>query len=258
MKKIGILFLICTLAIGAVAQVDMKYNPDLQTVDDGFFDPTRKTEKVQDDYHFGMEYRIEGGYTQIDQRVMRENAHYTYMDGARMGMSFTFLLPYHFGLQTGLFYTITTGNYTSRYRSIDAESNQKEYINHQLLAHYLTVPIRAYYVIPMWRKLNLLFYTGPQLQIGVAQQDNLDEHLSDGVKHMLNGLVPMAPYDRYKEGELNRLSIQYGLGIGIEWDAYRLQGGYDFGLNNLMRQRISSSQKMWEWQWGLTFCYRFH
>ena len=48
-----------------------------------------------------------------------------------------------------------------------------------------------------------------------------------------------------------------GLGGGLEWDCYRLQSGYDFGLNNLVKHPQAKGQYMSEWGWFVSFCYRF-
>ena len=56
--------------------------------------------------------------------------------------------------------------------------------------------------------------------------------------------------------EVYRTNIQFGLGGGLEWDRYRLQAGYDFGLNNLQRTSIVPNQKLQEWGWMLTFAYK--
>lgn len=257
MKKSLYTIFIFLCATCVCTQAQEKKGPDLQTVDDGFFDPTRKEKKVAEEYHFGMEYRIEAGFIQNDLRVPNDTARFGFRNGGRIGVTFNFLLPYHLGIETGLLYSLSYGAREEHYRSMDAESVQVEYIRHRVMEHALTIPIRANYTIPVWKKLNLTFYTGPQLQIGVAAQDNLLTHLSEGIKNWLEERnIHTAPYDQYKEGELSRVNIQYGLGAAIEWDRYRLQGGYDFGLNNLLRNPVVSSQRAWEWQWQVVFCYK--
>ena len=37
---------------------------------------------------------------------------------------------------------------------------------------------------------------------------------------------------------------------------YRIQGGYDFGLNNQVKTLKVPNQHMWEWGWYVSFCYR--
>jgi hypothetical protein len=84
----------------------------------------------------------------------------------------------------------------------------------------------------------------PQAELSAATSQWLEQH----------GIL-LTPYDRYTEKQLYRTNIQFGLGGGFEWDRYRLQAGYDFGLNNICRPRILPSQHINEWSWLLTFSY---
>ena len=255
MKKTGLFLLF--LALGtAFLWADDTHKPAYQIADNTFFDPTKKVEKEQT-YQFGVEYRIEAGYVQHEQRVRDLSYPNMYLHGARIGATFTFNLPIHFGLQTGLYYTLLYGRNEQHWRSMDAPSVQTEYITHRVLSHNLTVPVRVYYTIPLWKQLNLFFYTGPQLHIGLAQNDYLQTHLSAGTKAWLETKgIPTAPYDRL-DNELIRANIQWGLGGGLEWDRYRLQSGYDFGLNNLVKNKQTPTQYMAEWGWYVSFGYRF-
>lgn len=253
MKKILIIIMICAMGAGAYAENN---KPAMQIADNSFFDPTRKPEK-EESYTFGVEYRIEAGFVQHQQ----QSRNLTYPDlllhGARLGATFTFKLPANFGLQTGLLYTIVFGQNEQHWRSMDAPSVQNEYIRHRVLEHNFTVPVRAFYTIPVWRQLNLFVYAGPQLQIGLAENDYMQTHLSEGTKTWLETQgIATEPYDRFAD-ELIRANIQMGLGGGIEWDRYRLQGGYDFGLNNQVKHKTDIDRHMWEWGWHVTFSYRF-
>ena len=248
------------LALGAgVLWADEPKKPAEQLADNTFFDPTRKQEK-EDPYVFGVEYRIEAGYAQHWQHSPKVSFPDMYLHGIRLGATFTFVLPAHFSAQTGLYYTLLYGQNEQHWRSQDAPSVQTEYIKHRVLEHNFTVPVRVYYTIPLWKKLNLFFYTGPQLHIGLAQNDYMQLHLSDGTKAWLETQgIPTEPYDRFAD-ELVRANIQWGLGGGLEWDQYRLQSGYDFGLNNLVKHpKIGEqgAQFMSEWGWFVSFCYRF-
>jgi len=235
---------------------DDKPRPAMQLEDNTFFDPSRKVEH-ESHYQFGMEYRIEVGYTQPWQHARNISFPSMYLHGARVGATLTFLLPLHFSMQTGLLYTIAYGRQDQHWRSQDAPSVQTEYIRHRVLEHQLTIPIRAYYTIPLWKELNLFFFTGPQLHIGLAENDYMQTHLSEGTKTWLETQsIPTEPYDRMSD-ELIRANIQWGIGGGLEWDQYRLQAGYDFGLNNLVKHPKGSGQYMSEWGWFLSFSYRF-
>lgn len=250
-----ILWVACLLSV-SVAWADDVRMPDMQIADNTFFDPTRK-EKQEEVYQFGMEYRLEAGYVQHNQFTRGEISYPDmYLHGARIGATFTFLLPKHFSLQTGALYTLVYGRQQQHWRSMDAPSVQEEYIQHRVLEHNLTIPVRAYYTIPLWKQLNMFFYTGPQLHIGLAETDYMQTHLSEGAEAWLQAQgIPTTTYDRMAN-ELIRANIQYGVGGGFEWDRYRLQSGYDFGLNNLIKKPKVTGQHMWEWGWFVSFSYR--
>ncbi|MCI5680483.1 MAG: PorT family protein [Bacteroidales bacterium] len=250
------LYILCAMCATVCAQETVR-QPDLQVADNSFFDPTRK-DKKKDTYQFGVEYRIEAGYVQANQRTNNYSYPDMFLHGARIGATFTFLLPIRFSLQTGVLYSIAYGRNEQHWRSMDAASVQTEYIQHRILEHNLTIPVRCYYTIPLWRQLNMFFYGGPQLQIGLAQNDYMRLHLSEGTLQWLQQQdIATEPYDRLGSGELYRTNIQMGLGGGFEWDRYRLQAGYDFGLNNLVKNKIIDSQHLWEWSWYVSFSYKF-
>ena len=245
-----------TAFFAVMAWADEPVKPAMQIADNTFFDPSQKQEKVEP-YQFGVEYRIEAGYVQHWQKARDISFPDMYLHGVRLGSTFTFKLPMRFGLQTGLLYTLVYGRNEQHWRSQDALSVQTEYVKHRVLEHNFTIPVRAYYTIPLWKQLNLFFYTGPQLHIGLAENDYMDVHLSDGAKTWLNGQgIKTEPYDRMAD-ELIRANIQWGLGGGFEWDCYRLQSGYDFGLNNLVKHKLTKTQYMSEWGWFVSFSYRF-
>lgn len=246
--------------------------PDLQTSGTDFFDPTRK-DKEAEQYHFRVDYRIEAGYVQNNQRSNNDSYPYLFLHGGRIGATFDFQLPLHFSIQTGLFYTLTYGTQSQKWGPMSEEDQYAHgyTIDHRYLEHNLTIPIRAFYTINLWKKLNLFFYTGPQMQIGLAQRDNLTADVTDYVKSWMDGMnVPLLnsyttiatqqrfePYDRYQEKELYRFNIQYGVGGGFDWNRYRIQAGYDFGLNNLVRTKVAEGQHMWEWSWYISLSYKF-
>ncbi len=275
------LLAVCTLCIPVWAQNNTRppmgsspqdvAGPDLLSTQDEFFDPTRKKQAAP--YQFTMQYRIEAGYVQNWQRSQDSSFVDMYLHGGRIGFSFDFMLPYHFTIQTGIYYTLLYGQNTQSWGMMSYEDSYAHgyTIDHRVWEHDITIPVRAYYIIPLYKKLNLFFYTGPQLHIGVAQYDDLVNHLTDATNAWMDGAqikiisetthiaVPAfnEPYDRYIEKELWRANIQWGLGGGLEWDRYRLVSGYDFGLNNLVRAQVGNARKMNEWGWFVSFSYRF-
>lgn len=230
-----------------------------------WFDPTRKKEKVQEMYEFATDWRIEAGYVQNNQRSLSQNIMNPFLHGIKLGATVDFRLPYHFSLQTGLHYTLTYGQIEQHWSATTLEMQHidGDYIRHGIMEHQLGVPIRAYYTIPLWKQLNMFFFTGPKMEIGLAQTDFLKLHLSEDFDNMQGSLqwlqqngYPTDTYDRYTNGALRRFNIQYGLGGGFEWDRYRIVAGYDFGLNNLVKTPKVKGQHMWEWGWFCSFSYK--
>ena len=226
--------------------------PDLQTTE--FFDPTKKKEK--EPYQFSTDWRIEAGYVQNDNRN-RDTTIY-YQHSMRLGATVDFNLPYRFSIQTGALATLTYGVNKQHWASLTQESAQIEVLNHHIVQLQLTIPARAYYNIKLWKKLNMFFYAGPQLQLGLTNYDIIDNQTSALCTQYIESLNQLTiDHDRYVNKELYRVNVQFGLGGGFEWDRYRLQAGYDFGLNNLLKTPIVPEEKIYEWGWMVAFSYKF-
>lgn len=238
--------------------------PDLQERET-FFDPDAN--KPKDEYRFRVEWRVEAQYQQWQHRSANSTYENLFMHGSRVGVTADFMLPHRFSLQTGLLYTFTTGQATQKWGAMSYEDystvdpvTMKAHtgnIHHRLYEHQLTIPVRAYYNIHLWKDLNMFFFTGPQIHIGMGLKDKVSADITDKSRAWLQSVgQPTSTYDRYKEKELHRVNVQWGLGGGFEWNRYRLTAGYDFGLNNLVRTKRIGGQKMMEWGWAIGFAIR--
>lgn len=220
-----------------------------------FFDPTR-TEKPQENYSFGIAYHLEAGYAQDHQRMTSDTVSALYLHGARVGAQFELFLPKRFSVNIGVLYSVLYGISRQHYRSVSPEQVQSEVVNNHIVEHALTIPVRVQYNIPLWKQLSMHFYGGPQLMIGLAQTDYVKADVSDGTREWLLAQGKhLETYDKYVAKELFRTNIMMGVGGGFTWDVYRLEAGYDFGLNNLIRTPIYSPDRMSEWQWHVSFVY---
>ena len=221
-----------------------------------FFDPTR-TERVQENYSFGITYRVEGGYQQGHQRMFSDTLSALYLHGARVGAQFEMALPKRFSVNIGLLYSVMYGVSRQHYHSVSSEQVQTEIVNNHIVEHALTIPVRVQYNIPLWKQLSMHFYGGPQLMFGMAETNYVDAQVSDDTRAwLLSQGKRLDTYDKYINRDLFRTNIQLGVGGGFTWDVYRLEAGYDFGLNNLLRTPVYSKDRMWEWQWHVSFVYK--
>jgi outer membrane receptor protein involved in Fe transport len=255
MKKRAYILLLCGSMLGILngysQEAPRMKQPDLQTTE--FFDPTKEKEKTP--YQFSTDWRIEAGYAQWEERVLDTTS--VYQHGLRVGATVDFNLPHHFSVQTGALATLTYGLNAQHWRSLDEENVQAELLDHNIVQLQLTIPVRAYYTITLWKELRMFFFAGPQLQIGLTNYDIINNKTSALTTARLEqNNIHTTSYDRYVAKEIYRANIQFGLGGGFEWDRYRLQAGYDFGLNNLQRSSLVPNQKMHQWGWMVTFAYK--
>lgn len=253
LRNFTLFFAIFCATFVTMAQEQKNSLPDLYTAEQGFFDPTRKAQ--QEEYKFATPWRLELGYAQLNHRTQDTSA--VYMHGVRLGATVDFVLPRNFSIQTGALLTFTYGRNNQHWPISTPEFAQVNVLKHNLLQLQLTIPVRAYYNIKVWKKLNVFFYAGPQLNIGLTNYDLLKTKVDPSTLAWLKEQgIPTTPRDRYVTKELYRTNIQFGLGGGLEWDRYRLQAGYDFGLNNILRTSVLPKQKMNEWGWFCTFSYK--
>lgn len=222
-----------------------------------FFDPTRKVAKVQEEYHFSTDWRLEVGYVQNQQRSLTNTAANPFTHGVKLGATVDFNLPYHFSVQSGLAVGITYGQLEQHWRSLNAETVQTEYIRHGYNQYYLEIPARVYYNQKLWKELNMFFFGGPKVQIGLSEMDWQKQHLSEpAAAWMQENGVTLGNHDRYTNREIRRFNMQLGVGGGFEWAQYRLVAGYDFGLNNLVKTKLVPNAHMWQWGWYVSFAYK--
>ena len=210
-------------------------------------------------YNFSVSYRLNVGYLQDWQHSKNNTYPDMYLHGTKLGITFDFNLPYRFSVQTGLIYSITYGTSNQHWKNVLLNDYEIQTVNHRVLSQQLNIPVFITSDIKLWSKLSLIFYTGPELNIGLAQIDYIKTELNDETKQWLNqNNIKTEKYERYSANELIRPNICYSLGGGLQWDRYRLHAGYTFGLNNLTKtQQTYIKQQMWNWSWNLTFSYRF-
>ena len=73
-------------------------------------------------------------------------------------------------------------------------------------------------------------------------------------------LIKPYKHDYYTDRIYNRFNLQWSIGGGLQWLNYRLQGGYNFGLNNiaLYQPDTGSRTNLHEWSWEVSFIYTFN
>ncbi len=248
MKK---LFYICLLSAACftLQAQEAKNNIDF-TQDDS-------KKEFQNYYSEFMSYRLEIGYAQDWQNSNNNTVRDMYAHGANLGVTFDFNLKYNISMQTGLLYSFTYGRTDQHWSTL---ASKEDFLRHDVTHHSLIIPVRCTYTQPLWKRLALYFYTGPELAVGLAQKDNIKlDNISDATLAWLQANnINTTSYDRYTSDELRRFNVRWGLGGGLQWDVYRLQAGYSFGLNNLYKQQTTIPDAyLSEWGWNVSFSWMF-
>ena len=256
MRKIITLFLFLNVFYG-LAQDNksserdkIKTHSELKT-EDIFYFPTN--DKNKKDYVFQMDFRSEIGYVQNYQHSLHKTYPNIHLYGGSVGLKIDFRLPARFSIQTGLIYSMTYGHTDQHFHSIHSQSMQVDYLTYRITEHQLTLPAQIYYTQPLVKKLNLLFYGGPRLQMGLSQINNPEVHVSVRDEDWENYSMMTFSKTQLLSDNLNRFAIQFGIGGGLEWDRFRLVGGYEFGLNNLVKNKRVNQHHMWEWAVNVSF-----
>lgn len=199
-----------------------------------------------------LTFRADAGYGQIYR-------HGDYIGTSpyhviRVGGTVEYGWKYGLGIETGLKYSYALGNMEQYYIPKDTAF-------HNYNGHFLDIPIRVTYSVPIFWGMKLFAYAGPNINVGLAQTNKLSfEKKSDDVE----GWEPLdyptpGTYDVYnymgKDGVgMNRVSIQLGAGGGIQWKNYRIRSGYDWGLNNIGKDKNRTERLR---GWHVAFEYEF-
>ena len=125
-------------------------------------------------------------------------------------------------------------------------------VTYRTFGHFLDIPIRVTYSYPITKNLKVFGFAGPNINIGLFQNQQTISTLSDALNRT-NGIVP-GKVDMYNGSILNRLNLQIGLGGGIQWKKYQLKAGYDFGINNINK---SGSTNLNQSGWYISVAYEF-
>lgn len=186
---------------------------------------------------------LEGGY--FNPKRIGPSTGETYFDAIRIGALAEYDLKYNFGIQSGLLYNIGYSNKTQRY-AVSGDS-----VVYNTWSHALEIPVRVVYNLPLFKDFKVFGFAGPNIQIGLIQNQKVDVGLSNELVNMTG--LQSGNYELYGDKKLNRINLQLGAGGGVQWRKYSVKAGYDWGLNNLDRTK---SDKVRQGNWYVTLGYQ--
>jgi len=190
-----------------------------------------------------QKYRLEVGYNNPIR--YGTNISSTTFNGIKLGGTVEFDLKNNFSLLTGALYNIIYSDKLQMYPNKDS-------VTYRTMGHYLDIPIRLTYTYPITKDLKAFGFAGPNINIGLFQQQNTYSTLTDEL-NIIDGITP-GKMDLFSGSIINRLNLQVGIGGGIQWKKYQLKAGYDFGINKLNR---TGTGNQYQSGWYVSVAYEF-
>lgn len=176
-------------------------------------------------------------------------------------------------LQTGVGYI-----YQTRSRKSDAEflgGAVRTRAITERTEHFLTVPLRVKYTVPILGRIGVSVDAGPVLLAGLSSRTGtrmrvMDDVLSSsydlyGGKFKTSGSVEGIDLESWlksggniPEGRLKRFDVMLGASIGADFfSLLEVRAGYDWGLVNRYRGDLAAEKKMYRGQFNLSVGLRF-
>lgn len=189
-----------------------------------------------------IQYRITADYGQSFQYGQQSvTSPYHILRG---GMHIDIPIKHRFSIETGLKYNYVFGKKTQRY----PHSGVAKY---NYTGHLIDIPVRIHYTLPIFWGLKLFAYAGPNLNIGLAQQQTINFTQQQVTPTLALPYPTSGTYDAYANTH-NRFNIQIGAGGGIQWKKFRIRSGYDWGINNL-HKGTDITERMKGWHIGIEY-----
>ena len=189
-------------------------------------------------------YHAEIGYGQLyryGDYIVKSPYH-----AIQAGFKVEFPIKSGFGIETGLKYSYVLGKREQIYAHADTA-----FFNYS--GHLIDVPVRLTYTLPIFWGLKIFGYAGPNFNVGLSQKSEVAfTPKKTDQPNPLSYPIP-GTYDLYQT-ELNRFAIQLGAGGGVQWKNYRLRSGYDWGVNNVGKDKNRPERIR---GWHVAFEYEF-
>lgn len=200
-----------------------------------------KTDTVADT---SLKFRGEIGYVQTYRYgdYIVKSLYHT----PRVGLNVEIPLRNRFAIETGLKYSFGIGKREQLYPQADTAFFKYS-------GHFLDVPVRVTYTLPIFWGLKIFGYAGPNFNIGLTQTSETKfTPKKPETTDLANYPIP-GTNDLYNT-EMNRISLQLGAGGGVQWKNYRLRSGYDWGINNTGKNKDRPERLR---GWHVAFEYEF-
>jgi len=156
-------------------------------------------------------------------------------DGLKVGLIYETSLVKGFGVAMGLNYGFgaDVNDFEAKISGMGA---YKEKVDHYY--HYLEIPVDWQYKFTIAKQTYLTLYTGPTLQVGLANSYRTRTKLGDTLIDDVRTDVYKIDDDHDGKLDYNRVNVTWGIGLGFQYKQYFIRGGYDMGIMPLYHDRF--------------------
>ncbi|MCL1821624.1 MAG: PorT family protein [Prolixibacteraceae bacterium] len=150
---------------------------------------------------------IEAGY--VNSKFSKANEPF---NGFRVGATYDMTVQGNFALNYGVGYTFLTQK--------NATGGSLASVELKSTGHYVDIPVRAMYSIPLNASSKFFLYAGPDFYFGLAGKNKITGQVA--------GAEGNTTHDWY--GDMKRFDVLLGAGGGIQFNRIRIKAGYDWGM----------------------------
>lgn len=208
-----------------------------------------------------QKYSVEAGYVQPKRSGSQFST--TYFNGVRIGGNVEFELKNNFSLLTGTLYSVVYSDKSQYYSTSDS-------VNYKTFGHAIEIPVKVQYSLPVSKNFKFFAFAGPNIAIGLAQPQKVTAVISSATKAYITPQIPenMKPFmrvesdsyennDLYTKSTIQRINLQMSIGGGVQFKNYKLNGGYDFGINSINKVDTSKLMRLRQGGWFVSLVYEF-
>ena len=181
-----------------------------------------------------MYYRASAGATKLTRQAT---------DGIKLGVTYQTTIIKGFGVSSSLNYTHST--HVGAWTVTPGMAAMKTKEDHNF--HQLEIPVDWQYRFLIAKQTYVSLYTGPTLQIGLANTYRYRVKVGDEITQDWKQDVYKLDEDHDGIPDYNRVNVTWGVGASFQYKQYFIRGGYDFGIMSVYRDPYfnTSSESGW-------------
>lgn len=181
-----------------------------------------------------MYYRASSSATKLTRQAT---------DGIKLGVIYETNIIKGFGVSSSLNYTHST--HIGPWTVTPGFAARKTKEDHNF--HQLEIPVDWQYKFVIAKYTYLGLYTGPTLQVGLANTFRYRTKVGDEIIEDRKEDVYKIDEDHDGKPDYNRVNVTWGVGAVFQYKRYFIRGGYDFGIMPIYKDNFFNTGSETGW-----------